>query len=86
MVNGIPGATHSANDTDGFGPETFEDPSGRKVGYLACYVSGPQANVTLVDGGNGGGRYTATLGPSSDPSKAFSSGVGWGYLPIGAHC
>jgi len=86
MVNGIPGASHSANDTDGFGPETFEDPSGRRVGYLACYVSGPQADVTLVDDGNGGGRYTATLGPGSDPSQAFSSGVGWGYLPIGAHC
>ena len=85
IVNGIPGTTLSGNDTDGFGPETFEDPSGRRVGYLVCYISGPQANVTLVDSGNGGGHYTATLGPG-DPGHAYSKGVGWGYLPIGAHC
>jgi hypothetical protein len=84
-VNGIPGTTLSGNDTDGFGPETFEDPAGRRVGYLVCYVSGPQANVTLVDSGNGGGRYTATLGPR-EQGHAYSKGVGWGYLPIGAHC
>jgi hypothetical protein len=87
MVDGIPGATHSANDTDGFGPETFDDPSGRKVGYLVCWVSGPQANVTLTDSGKGGGHYTAVLGPaSSPPTEAYSTSVGWGYLPIGAHC
>jgi hypothetical protein len=85
IVNGIPGATHSANDTDGFGPETFDDPSGRRVGYLACYVSGPYANVTVTDSGNGGGRYTAGLGPT-DPTQAYSTSVGWGYLPVGAHC
>jgi hypothetical protein len=85
LVNGIPGTTLSGNDTDGFGPETFEDPSGRRVGYLVCYVSGPQANVTLVDSGKDGSRYTATLGPG-DPGQAYSKGVGWGYLPIGAHC
>jgi hypothetical protein len=87
IVDGIPGATHSADDTDGFGPETFEDPSGRRVGYLACYVSGPHANVTLTDSGKGGGRYTASLGPtSSPPTEAYSTSVGWGYLPIAAHC
>jgi hypothetical protein len=87
MVEGIPGATHSANDTDGFGPETFEDPSGRRVGYLACWVSGPHANVTLTDSGKGGGQYTASLGPtSSPPIEAYSTSVGWGYLPIAAHC
>src|SRR5829696_3768743 len=85
IENGIPGATHSANDTDGFGPETFADPSGRRVGYLVCYGSGPQANVTLTDSGVGGGRYTAVLGPS-DPSHAYTTSVGWGYLPISAHC
>jgi hypothetical protein len=89
MVNEIPGATHSADDTDGFGPETFADPSGRKVGYLACYVSGPQADVTLIDSGFQGGRYTATLGPAGSPpdtSRAYATSMGWGYLPIGAHC
>jgi hypothetical protein len=87
MVDGIPGATHSANDTDGFGPETFDDPAGRRVGYLVCWVSGPQANVTLTDSGNGGGHYTASLGPtSSPPTEAYSTSVGWGYLPIAAHC
>jgi hypothetical protein len=87
MVNGIPGATHSANDTDGFGPETFDDPSGRRVGYLVCWVSGPHANVTVTDSGKGGGRYTAGLGPTeSPPTVAYSTSVGWGYLPIGAHC
>src|SRR5262245_14470947 len=89
IVNGIPGAAYSGNDADGFGPETFEDPSGRRVGYLACYVSGPQANVTLVDSGKGGGLYTATLGPSGsppDPSGPYTAGGGWGYLPIGARC
>jgi hypothetical protein len=87
MVDGIPGATHSANDTDGFGPETFDDPAGRRVGYLVCWVSGPHANVTLTDSGNGGGRYTASLGPtSSPPTEAYSTSVGWGYLPIAAHC
>jgi hypothetical protein len=87
MVNGIPGATHSANDTDGFGPETFDDPSGRKVGYLVCWVSGPQANVTVTDSGRGGGHYTAVLGPaSSPPTESYSTSVGWGYLPVGAHC
>jgi hypothetical protein len=85
IVNGIPGATHSGNDTDGFGPETFEDPSGRRVGYLACYVSGPSANVTLIDTGLGGGRYTAVLGPT-EPGHAYTASVGWGYLPISAHC
>jgi hypothetical protein len=89
IVNAIPGASHSVNDTDGFGPESFDDPSGRKVGYLACYVSGPQANVTLVDSGTGGGRYTATLGPAGSPpdlSHAYANGIGWGFLPIGARC
>lgn len=89
IVNGIPGAFHSMNDSDGFGPETFVDPSGRRVGYLACYVSGPQATVTLTDSGVGGGRYTATLGPAGsppDPSHAYTSSVGWGFLPIGARC
>jgi hypothetical protein len=85
IVNGIPGATHSSNDTDGFGPETFDDPSGRKVGYLVCYVSGPYANVTLTDSGTGGARYTAGLGPT-EPGKAYTKSVGWGYLPVGAHC
>jgi hypothetical protein len=87
MVNGIPGAAHSDNDTDGFGPETFDDPSGRRVGYLVCYVSGPYANVTLTDSGNDGGRYTASLGPTeSPPTQAYSTSVGWGFLPVGAHC
>jgi uncharacterized protein YfaP (DUF2135 family) len=89
IVNGIPGATHSGNDTDGFGPETFDDPSGRRVGYLVCYVSGPYANVTLVDSGKWGRTYTAGLGPIGlppDPTRAYNSAVGWGYLPIGAHC
>jgi hypothetical protein len=89
IVNGFAGAIHSGNDTDGFGPETFSDPSGRRVGYLACYVSGPQANVTLVDSGVGGSRYTATLGPAGsppDPTRAYTNAVGWGFLPIGAHC
>jgi hypothetical protein len=84
MVNGIPGAVHSADDSDGFGPETFDDPAGRRVGYLACYVSGPHAKVTLVDSGSGGGTYTATLGPTG--SGAYTDGVGWGFLPIGVHC
>jgi hypothetical protein len=84
IVNGIAGAVHSGNDTDGFGPETFDDPAGRRVGYLACYVSGPQAKVTLVDSGSGGGTYTATLGPTG--SGAYTDGVGWGFLPIGVHC
>jgi uncharacterized protein YfaP (DUF2135 family) len=87
IVNAIPGATHSSNDTDGFGPETFDDPSGRRVGYLACYVSGPYANVTLTDSGNEGGVYTAGLGPTEWPAThAYGKSVGWGYLPIGAHC
>jgi hypothetical protein len=87
IVNGIAGGTHSADDVDGFGPETFDDPSGRKVGYLVCYVSGPAANVALTDTGSGGGRYTAVLGPAeSPPTEAFSRSIGWGYLPIGAHC
>jgi hypothetical protein len=87
IVNGIPGATHSANDTDGFGPETFDDPSGRRVGYLVCYVSGPYVNVTLTDSGNRGGRYTTGLGPTeSPPTDAYSTSVGWGFLPVGAHC
>ncbi|HEY6638576.1 MAG TPA: hypothetical protein VIZ61_12905 [Solirubrobacterales bacterium] len=87
IVNGIPGATHSANDTDGFGPETFNDPSGRRVGYLVCYRSGPHANVTLTDSGKGGGHYTAGLGPTeSPPTEAYSTSMGWGYLPVGAHC
>jgi hypothetical protein len=87
IVNGISGATHSANDTDGLGPETFDDPSGHRVGYLVCYVSGPHANVTLTDSGNGGGRYTAGLGPTeSPPTEAYSTSVGWGFLPVGAHC
>jgi hypothetical protein len=89
IINGIPGATYSGNDGDGFGPETFSDPSGRRVGYLVCYVSGPSANVTLTDSGLGGGRYTATLGPPGSPpdvTQAYTNAVGWGYLPIGAHC
>lgn len=87
IVNAIPGATHSANDTDGFGPETFDDQSGRRVGYLACYVSGPYANVTLTDSGYEGGVYTAGLGPTEWPAThAYGKSVGWGYLPIGAHC
>jgi hypothetical protein len=87
IVDGIAGATHSANDTDGFGPETFDDPSGRRVGYLVCWVSGPHANVTLTDSGNGGGTYTAGLGPTeSPPTEAYSTSVGWGFLPVGAHC
>jgi hypothetical protein len=86
IVNGIAGAVHSGNGTDGFGPETFSDPSGRRVGYLVCYVSGPQANVTLIDSGVGGGRYTATLGPAGSPSRAYTNAVGWGFLPIGARC
>jgi hypothetical protein len=89
VINGIPGATYSGNDSDGFGPEIFSDPSGRRVGYLACYVSGPSANVTLIDSGLGGGRYTATLGPLGSPpdlSRAYTKAMGWGYLPIGAHC
>jgi hypothetical protein len=89
IVNGIPGGTHSGNDTDGFGPETFSDPSGRRVGYLVCYVSGPQANVTLTDSGLNGGRYTATLGPPGSPpdfTQSFVRSVGWGFLPVGAHC
>jgi hypothetical protein len=85
IVDEIPGATHSANDTDGFGPETFEDPSGRRVGYLACYVSGPSADVTLTDSGNRGASYTAVLGPRN-PGQSYSTSMGWGYLPIGAHC
>jgi hypothetical protein len=89
IVNRIPGATHSGNDTDGFGPETFVDPSGRRVGYLACYVSGPYANVTLIDSGSGGARYTAGLGPIGSPpdfTRWYTNATGWGYLPIGAHC
>lgn len=87
IANAIPGATHSANDTDGFGPETFDDPSGRRVGYLVCYVSGPYANVTLTDTGKDGGTYTAGLGPTEWPAtQAYSRSVGWGFLPIGAHC
>jgi hypothetical protein len=87
IVNGIPGATHSDNDSDGFGPETFDDPSGRRVGYLVCYVSGPYANVTLTDSGNGGGHYTAGLGPTESPAtEAYSTSMGWGFLPVGAHC
>ena len=89
VANGIPGTTHSGNDIDGFGPETFTDPSGERVGYLVCYVSGPYANVTLIDSGLGGGRYTAGLGPSGsspDGPRAYSKSVGWGYLPISAHC
>jgi hypothetical protein len=89
IINGIPGATYSGNDSDGFGPETFSDPFGRRVGYLACYVSGPSANVTLTDSGLGGGRYTATLGPPGSPpdlTQAYTNAIGWGYLPIGAHC
>src|SRR5262245_59144257 len=89
VVNEIPGATHSGDDTDGFGPETFSDPWGRRVGYLVCYVSGPQADVTLADSGYQGGRYTATPGPPVSPSghpEAYTVAVGWGYLPVGAHC
>jgi hypothetical protein len=87
IVNGIPGATHSDNDIDGFGPETFDDPSGRRVGYLVCYVSGPYANVTLTDSGNDGGQYTAGLGPTeTPPTQAYSTSIGWGFLPVGAHC
>jgi hypothetical protein len=89
LVNDFPGATHSGNDADGFGPETFTDPQGRRVGYLVCYVSGPQANVTLIDSGRQGGRYTATLGPAGsppDPTQPYNTSVGWGFLPIGARC
>jgi hypothetical protein len=89
IVNRISGATHSGNDTDGFGPETFNDPSGWRVGYLVCYVSGPYANVTVIDSGLGGGHYSAGLGPTGSPpdtSRAYTTAVGWGYLPIGAHC
>ena len=85
LVNGIPGATHSGDDADGFGPETFTDPSGRRVGYLVCYRSGASAKVTLVDTGLDGGTYTTTLGPT-DPGQSYSTAVGWGFLPIGAHC
>ena len=67
IINGIPGATYSGNDSDGFGPETFSDPFGRRVGYLVCYVSGPSANVTLTDSGLGGTRSTGTLGPPGPP-------------------
>ena len=87
VVDGIPGGTHSANDIDGFGPETFDDPSGRRVGYLVCYRSGPHANVILTDSGNRGGRYTAALGPTELPAThSYSTSIGWGFLPIGAHC
>jgi hypothetical protein len=89
LVNGISGTALSGNDTDGFGPETFSDPSGRRVGYLVCYVSGPQANVTLTDSGVGGGHYTATLGPPGSPpdfTQSFTRSMGWGFLPIGSHC
>jgi hypothetical protein len=89
LVNDFAGATHSGNDADGFGPETFTDPHGRRVGYLVCYVSGPQANVTLIDSGRQGGRYTATLGPGGSPpdlSQPYNTSVGWGFLPIGARC
>ena len=89
MVNEFPGSTHSANDTNGFGPETFDDPSGRRVGYLVCYVSGPRTDVTLIDSGLQGGRYTATLGTPGSPSDAtdaYTTSVGWGYLPVGARC
>jgi hypothetical protein len=87
IVDGIAGATHSANDSDGFGPESFDDPGGRKVGYLVCWVSGPHANVTLTDSGDGGGQYTAGLGPTESPAtNAYSTSVGWGFLPVGAHC
>jgi hypothetical protein len=89
IINGIHGATYSGNDSNGFGPEIFSDPFGRSVGYLVCYVSGPSANVTLIDSGLGGGRYTATLGPPGSPpdlTQAYTNAIGWGYLPIGAHC
>lgn len=87
VVSGIPGATHSGDNRDGFGPETFSDPSGERVGYLVCYVSGPYANVTLTDSGPGGGTYTSGLGPSGSPRvSAYTTSVGWGFLPIGAHC
>jgi len=86
FVNEFPGATHLGNDTDGFGPETFDDPSGRRVGYLVCYVSGPRTNVTLIDSGTEGGRYTDTLGPVPNSTQAYHTSVGWGYLPVGAHC
>jgi hypothetical protein len=89
VVNNFPGATHLGNDTDGFGPETFDDPSGRSVGYLVCYVSGPRTDVTLIDSGFQGGRYTAMLGTPGSPSDAtaaYTTSVGWGYLPVGAHC
>jgi hypothetical protein len=79
-VNGIPSTALSGNDTD---------PSGRRVGYLVCYVSGPQANVTLTDSGVGGGHYTATLGPPGSPpdfTQSFTRSMGWGFLPIGSHC
>jgi len=85
VLNGIAGSAFSGNDSDGFGPETFSDPAGRRVGYLACYVSGPAADVTLTDSGQGGGTYTAVLGPT-DRDHAFTTSVGWGYLPIAAHC
>jgi hypothetical protein len=85
IVNGISGSTFAGDGSDGFGPETFSDPAGRRVGYLACYVSGPAANVTLTDSGQGGGTYTAVLGPT-DRDHAFTASVGWGYLPIAAHC
>jgi hypothetical protein len=84
VVDDIPGTTFSGNDTDGFGPESFDDPAGRPIGYLICWIGGPHANVTVTDTGMGGGTHTDSLGP--DGSDAYTIGLGYGYLPDGAHC
>jgi hypothetical protein len=89
VVNGIPGATHSGNDTDGFGPESYNDPSGRRVGFLVCWITGPSANITVTDSRMPGVHYTAQLGPPADPPDhdyAYTTAVGWEYVPDSAHC
>jgi hypothetical protein len=86
VVNGITGATHSGNDSDGPGVETFTDnfyggtAGVRRFGFMVCWAGGHTSVSLTTDDGSWGGL----IGPAPGPEPApFTIGFGTG-IPAGA--
>jgi hypothetical protein len=91
--SGIPGVLLSKDDTNGFGPETFDEdvPTGRAFTYGLCYFdargAGPTAvSVRLTDPGGGVRATTASLRAEGDSVLVGSSPPDAGFTPAPGWC
>jgi hypothetical protein len=89
--SGIPGVLLSHDDTDGFGPETFEEdsPAGRTFTYGVCYFNGVGAthvSMLLTDPDGRQRAPAATLNAPGDSILIGSSPAGAAFTPPAGWC